>query len=460
MMKPHKHTMLDEYLKKRPYIDWSFFVFRNNNSFRKLCKMILEAKLTVSSNATQKDNNKIKVLLNKAIYVIRSVISQQSYFTWFMLFVTASLVFVQLQQLQNDFSNSSNSDVTNDTSSCNNSNVTKDTNSSDTCRDRLYHHKVYMAMDIIFVLLTVIELSLKAVAYGLFCGPRHVIHSIWDLISWLIVFGTVVVLGKNYQIPPVSMSTNIDYCAAFMLYLWALRPVRIISIVPAMRRGVTDILKGKLNFLMAFILLGGFLFMFASLGVQLFNDKFKFCNDFDATFNDCAGEFEMYIEVTSELIVPSEYDTIKILVPRVAIQQPREFGFDNFGDALLTLLETLTLEGWINVRDFHQSLNYGDEEYAEYFSVYVNIYLHIFIFFAVTFGLQLFVGIIVSSFNEYKSEHSGLLTVSQKRWIDLLHRIQLTRPVKLPPEPGNCCVYEQLLLMCAIITIIVCNHNY
>ena len=442
MMKPHKHTMLDEYLKKRPYIDWSFFVFRNNNSFRKLCKMTLEAKLTVSSNTTQKGDNKIKVLMNKAIYLIRSVISQQSYFTWFMLFVTASLVLVQLQQLQNDFSNSSNSDVTNDT------------NSNDThCRDRLYHHKVYMAMDIIFVLLTVIELSLKAVAYGLFCGPRHVIHSIWDLISWLIVFGTVVVLGKNYQIPPVSMSTNIDYCAAFMLYLWALRPVRIISIVPAMRRGVTDILKGKLNFLMAFILLGGFLFMFASLGVQLFNDKFKFCNDFDATFNNCAGEFEMYIEVTSELIVPSEYDTIKILVPRVAIQQPREFGFDNFGYALLTLLETLTLEGWINVRDFHQSLNYGDEEYAEYFSVYVNIYLHIFIFFAVTFGLQLFVGIIVSSFNEYKSEHSGLLTVSQKRWIDLLHRIQLTRPVKLPPEPGNCCVY-------VMITVNVCNNHY
>ena len=450
MMKPHKHTMLDEYLKKRPYIDWSFFVFRNNNSFRKLCKIILEAKLTVSSNATQKGDNKMKVLLNKASYVIRSVISQQPYFTWFMLFVTTSLVFVQLHQLQDDFVLPSDSNET-----CNAHNTTNDTNSSDTpCRDCLYHHKVYMAMDIIFVLLTIIELSLKAVAYGLFCGPRRVVHSIWDLISWLIVFGTVVVLGKNYQVPPVSMSTDIDYFAAFMLFLWALRPIRIISIVPAMRQGVADILKGKLNFLMAFILLGGFLFMFASLGVQLFNDKFKFCNDFDRSFDsNCNGEFEMYIEVTSELIVPSEHNTVKILVPRVAIQQPREFGFDNFGAALLTLLETLTLEGWINVRDFQQSLSYGDEKYAEYFSVYVNIYLHIFIFFAVTIGLQLFVGIIVSSFNENKSEHSGLLTVSQKRWIDLLHRIQLTRPVKLPPEPGNCC-------MCVTITVNVCNDYW
>ena len=433
----HKHTELDEYLKKHPYIDWSFFLFHNENSLRKLCKMILEAKLSVSSNATKKDDTQVKVFLNKIIYVIRSVISQQPYFTWFMLFVTASLVIVQLHQLEDDFSLRSNSSSGN----CSSGNFSGG-NCSVPCRKCLYHlGGIFVAMDIIFVILTVIELSLKAVAYGLFCGPHRVIHSIWDLISWLIVFGTVVVLAKDYSVPPVSMPSDIDYFAAFMLFLWALRPIRIISIVPAMRRGVADILKGKLNFLMAFILLGGFLFMFASLGVQLFQNKFRFCNDFNDI--NCTGEFEIYIQVTSELIVPPDQETIKILVPRVSVQQPREFGFDHFGDALLTLLEALTLEGWISVRDFQQSLrntlftNVTDATDVAYV-VYVNLYLHIFVFFAVTIGLQLFVGIIVSSFNENKSEHSGLLTVSQKRWIDLLHRIQLTRPVKLPPEPGNC----------------------
>ena len=432
MVKPHKHTMLDEYLKTHPYIDWSFFLFRNENSLRKLCKTILEAKLGVSANAAQKDDTKVKVFVNKVIYVMRSVISQQPYFTWIMLFATASLVIVQLHQLQDDFSNNSYN--------CSNNSY----NSASSCRKRLYHNKgLYVAMDIIFVLLTVIELSMKAVAYGLFCGPHRVIHSIWDLISWLIVFGTVVVLAKNYTVPPVSLPSDIDYFAAFMLILWALRPVRIISIVPAMKRGVADILKGKLNFLMAFILLGGFLFMFASLGVQLFQNKFRFCNDFNKSpDNSCTGAFEIYLQVTSELIVQPDEETVKILVPRVTVQEPREFGFDHFGDALLTLLETITLEGWISVRDFQQSLhntlysnvtNATDVAYV----VYVNLYLHIFVFFAVTIGLQLFVGIIVSSFNENKSEHSGLLTVSQKRWIDLLHRIQLTRPVKLPPKPGN-----------------------
>lgn len=441
-VKPYKHTMLDEYLKKRPYINWSFFLFRDDNNFRKLCKIILETKLNVSraAAAAAQQDSQVKVFWNKIILVIRGVISQLPYFTWFMLFITTSLVIVQLHQLQYDFSNCNKTVPDNNNSNYYNESCRSCDNS---CRKRLYHSGgLYKALDIIFVLFTVIELSLKAVAFGLFCGPQRVIHSIWDLISWLIVFGTVVVLANNYSVPPISMSgmssSHIDYLAAFMLFLWALRPFRIISIVPAMRQGITDILKGKLNFLMAFIVLGGFLFMFASLGEQLFQDRFKFCNDLSKTWEDCSGEFDMYIQVTSELIVPPEHENVKILVPRVVVQQPREFGFDHFGVALLTLLEALTLEGWVSVRDFLQNIdNHQNETGNLAYIVYINLYLHIFVFFAVTIGLQLFVGIIVSNFNENKSEHSGLLTVSQKRWIDLLHRIQLTRPVKLPPEPGN-----------------------
>lgn len=443
-VKPHKHTMLDEYLKKRPYINWSFFVFRTDNNFRKLCKMFLEAKLNVPSAAAQKDNNPVKDVLNKVIFLMRSVISQLPYFTWFMLFVTTALVIMQLHQLEHDCSNNASNSSSNNSSNC-----SSDTNS---CRKTLYHHDgFYRGMDITFVFFTVFELSLKAIAYGLFCGPHRVVHSIWDLISWLIVIGTVVVLANDYHIPPISMPGNhINGLAVFMLFLWALRPMRIMSIVPAMRRAIVDILEGKLNFLMAFILLGGFLFMFASLGEQLFQGKFRFCNDVNKHIDDntCIEEFEIYIEVTSELIVPPDEENIKILVPRVAVQQPREFGFDNFGSALLTLIETLTLEGWITVRDYQLNRDApigrggGNSAYV----IYVNLYLHIFVFFAVTIALQLFVGIIVSSFNENKSEHSGLLTVSQKRWTDLLHRIQLTRPVKLPPEPGNCmCVYARCL---------------
>lgn len=66
---------------------------------------------------------------------------------------------------------------------------------------------------------------------------------------------------------------------------------------------------------------------------------------------------------------------------------------------------------------------------------YMRFYLHVFVFLGVNLGLQLFVGIVVNNFNEHKPDHSALLTVSQKRWQDLIERIALTRPIKQPPEP-------------------------
>ena len=68
---------------------------------------------------------------------------------------------------------------------------------------------------------------------------------------------------------------------------------------------------------------------------------------------------------------------------------------------------------------------------------FLKIYLHVFIFVGVNLGLQLFVGIVVTNFNEHKPDHSALLSVSQKRWTDLMQSITLTRPIKCPPQPSR-----------------------
>ena len=54
-----------------------------------------------------------------------------------------------------------------------------------------------------------------------------------------------------------------------MLCLRALRPLRLISLVPSMRRVVWDVVLGWKKFLLGSILLVSFVFMFASLGVQV-----------------------------------------------------------------------------------------------------------------------------------------------------------------------------------------------
>ncbi len=66
------------------------------------------------------------------------------------------------------------------------------------------------------------------------------------------------------------------------------------------------------------------------------------------------------------------------------------------------------------------------------------IYMHVFVFFAVNIGLQLFLGIVVNNFNEQKPGHTSLLSVDQNRWVELLQRISLLRPYKLPKKPCMC----------------------
>lgn len=87
-----------------------------------------------------------------------------------------------------------------------------------------------------------------------------------------------------------------------------------------MRRVIYDVILGWRKFLQAAILLVGFMFMFASLGVQLFageGNPQQFCNDPSInTREECIGEFDINIEISPQELLPIN-DSISIHVPRV-----------------------------------------------------------------------------------------------------------------------------------------------
>ena len=63
------------------------------------------------------------------------------------------------------------------------------------------------------------------------------------------------------------------------------------------------------------------------------------------------------------------------------------------------------------------------------------IYIHAFVFIGCQIGLTLFVGVVVSNYLVNKG--TALLTVDQRRWLDLKGRIRLTQPLHTPPRPGE-----------------------
>ncbi len=109
---------------------------------------------------------------------------------------------------------------------------------------------------------------------------------------------------------------------SFLLSLRALRPLRLISLVPSMRHVIYDLLLGWRKFLLGALLLVLFIFMFASLGVQLFagtDSPEGFCND--PTFfkrENCTGEFNINIQTSLQEALPlNTINDTSILVPRV-----------------------------------------------------------------------------------------------------------------------------------------------
>lgn len=107
-----------------------------------------------------------------------------------------------------------------------------------------------------------------------------------------------------------------------LLTLRAFRPLRLISLVPALRHVFYELFLGWRKLVLALILLFFFIFFFASLGVQLFageNSPEGFCNDpTKMSAEDCVDEFPMVIEISLRESLPlRDGSDTYLLVPRV-----------------------------------------------------------------------------------------------------------------------------------------------
>lgn len=101
----------------------------------------------------------------------------------------------------------------------------------------------------------------------------------------------------------------------------ALRPLRLISLLSSMRHVLYELGLGIKKLILAAVLLLLFMFMFSSLGVQLFTGEGgmeSFCNDpTKCNDTDCVGVFEIAVMTTSQENLPIGSNDTFILVPRV-----------------------------------------------------------------------------------------------------------------------------------------------
>uniref|UniRef100_A0A1I7S1Q3 Sodium leak channel non-selective protein n=1 Tax=Bursaphelenchus xylophilus TaxID=6326 RepID=A0A1I7S1Q3_BURXY len=275
--------------------------------------------------------------------------------------------------------------------------------------------------DYLFVLAMTIELGLKITADGLFFTPNAVVRDVGGVMTIFIYFTSVVFLLL------MPKHIEINSFEQFLMICRAMRPLRIYTLVPHIRRVVVELFRGFKEIILVTIFMIVIMFIFGSFGVQTVGGKLAACNDLSISSKEnCTGVFWSKVFVTRMDVAGKDDDEAhpKILVSRVWTN-PRNFNFDHIGHAMLALFEALSYKGWNVVRDILMAR----------IGAWAVVYIHIYVFIGCMIGLTLFVGVVIANYTENRG--TALLTVDQRRWHDLKARLKMAQPLHVPPKPAE-----------------------
>lgn len=374
-----RRRLQEETLRENhPFFDQPLFALPRDSWFRQFLQSIVHARYIVPPGY----RNRSSMI---SMETIQKSLASQTYLEWVMVFITLASCLSMMME-------------------------TQETSTFQNAWTSTFEHFFVVAMSL--------ELGIRILADGLIFTPGAVIQNFGGVLDVFIYLqGLIYICLQPKQVRSGS-------AVQILMILRCLRPLRIMTLMPKMKKVIMELVGGYKEILKVSALQLILMFSFAIYGVQVFSDKLGRCNDIDITTKGgCHGFFEIKLSTPRELSSLAG-DVPKIMVPRVW-KNPRNFDFDNVFNAFLALVEVLSLEGWLEVRDVIDSA--VGQQYG--------IYVHIYVLFGSMIGLTLFVGVVVTNFNEHKG--IALLTVDQRRWQDLKKRLKLAQPLHLPPRPDD-----------------------
>ncbi|KHN81661.1 Sodium leak channel non-selective protein, partial [Toxocara canis] len=363
-----------------------FFIGRDSN-LRRFCKNIVYAKYEaeIEGNGTGKPARRYKEL--------HTLVGLMTYLDWTMVIVTSLSCISMLFE-----------------------------SPWPTTGENLVFNNFYLQItDYLFVLFMTFELVVKILANGMFFTPKAVVRDFGGVMTMFIYITSVVFLLH------MPKHVEINSFNQLLLIFRAMRPLRIYTLVPHIRRVVVELFRGFKEILLVTILLVVVMFIFASVGVQIVGGKLAACNDPSIKHRaNCTGVFWQKIFVTRLDVYGKNDDDLhpSILVPRVWTN-PRNFNFDHVGNGMLALFETLSYKGWNVIRDI----------VWQRVGPWAVVFIHIYVFIGCMIGLTLFVGVVIANYTENRG--TALLTVDQRRWHDLKARLKMAQPLHVPPKPSE-----------------------
>ncbi|VDK65890.1 unnamed protein product [Onchocerca ochengi] len=383
-----RNRIEEEIRENHPFFDRPLFIVDRDSRLRRICQEIVYAKYMP---------DKIDSVTGKQIQQrykqLHELIGLLTYLDWAMIFFTAlsccSMLFESPWPT--------------------------------TGENMIFNNPYLQICEYMFVISMTFELAVKVLANGFIFTPNAVVRDVGGVMTLFIYITSVIYLVW------MPRHVEINSLAQLMMIFRAMRPLRIYTLVPHIRRVVVELCKGFKEILLVTTLLVLLMFIFASFGVQIAGGKLAACNDPTITEREkCLGLFEQKIFVTRMEVYGKNDDELhpKIWVPRVWTN-PRNFNFDHIGNAMLALFETLSYKGWNVIRDILW-MRQGP---------WAVVFIHIYVFTGCMIGLTLFVGVVIANYTENRG--TALLTVDQRRWHDLKARLKMAQPLHVPPKPAE-----------------------
>ncbi|XP_023777741.1 sodium channel protein type 5 subunit alpha-like [Cyanistes caeruleus] len=266
--------------------------------------------------------------------------------------------------------------------------------------------------DKIFTYTFFMEMLLKWAAFGL----HSYFTNSWCLLDFIIVCVSIILSLSYILIFCCSSGTSLKSLRTFR----ALRPLRALSRFEGIKVVVNALFGAIPSIFNVLLVCVVFWLLFNVLGVKWLGSRFWKC-----TFKK---ENNVSINNKSDCFFHNGTWTNNAV------------NFDNVGNGYLALLQVATFKGWMDI--MYAAVDSREIDQQPEFEARLSMYAFfvVFIIFGSFFMLNLFIGVVISNFNQQRKKISGkdlFLTEEQKKYHNALKKLGSKKPQKPIPRPSN-----------------------
>eukprot|EP01060_Flectonema_neradi_P029554 TRINITY_DN4105_c1_g2_i1.p1 TRINITY_DN4105_c1_g2~~TRINITY_DN4105_c1_g2_i1.p1 ORF type:complete len:1864 (+),score=261.13 TRINITY_DN4105_c1_g2_i1:89-5680(+) len=265
--------------------------------------------------------------------------------------------------------------------------------------------RILAIIDIVVTSLFSFEAFLKIIAYGFIMKQTSYLRrDPWNRLDFFIVVCGITTVVLNI----IGVSKSAVDAFEVVRMMRSLRPLRAVAKIKGMRIVLESLMAAIPSLSHVFILSFMILTIFGITGVHFFAGKFGACTHY--TWGDMAD----YVTEAECQLAGYRW-------------QSHPSNFDNLGNAVLTLFEIATLEGWIEVTnlgiDATEEGQLGERNHNPVMALYFVVFIVVGAFFLV----NLFTGVLVDQYDRQQrileESSSTPLTLDQAEWKGILDAV-------------------------------------